>query len=277
MKAARRIALGLIVGAAIGGVISGAWASRPYTSTAVLRFLLPSIPDHFVRTHETLELDRLVTLMSQPVFSRQNLTRTIERYNLYPTERAHLPTYDVVDKMRPAIRIGPREDNTIRVEFTYSDPLLAQKVAANIVSSLVTEYYRIRTDRAALTLQFMQDRAELAGVDFEERLAKLNAAAAGSLPRERLKLAVEIARRQYEDLSQKRAEAEMLHALERRQQGATLDVLDPASIPKDWRPSPVSFSVATAIAGGVIALLLPFARRVWDMRASSPVTASARG
>jgi hypothetical protein len=272
MKTARYVAIGVVIGAIAGLIISTARASVPYTATAVVRFLPASIPEHFVRTHDAVDTGRLVNRMSQPVFSRASLTRYIEEHKLYLAELARLPLEDVLQTMRKAIRIGPAEGNTLGVSFTYSDRERAQRVANAIATSLIGEYSRIRTDRSALTLQFMQDKAELAGVELQERLARLRSAAAGSVERERLALDVEIARRRYEDLSAKRAEAEMLDALERRQQGATLEFLDFASVAPEWRPSPVWFSLATAVLGGMVALLLQLAQRAWRMRTAPPAT-----
>ena len=65
-----------------------------------------------------------------------------------------------------------------------------------------------------------------------------------------------LSRQRYESLSEKMAEAEMLQTVERRMQGDSLEVLDPASLPVDSRPSLVPSAILGALAGALIAWLL---------------------
>jgi hypothetical protein len=126
--------------------------------------------------------------------------------------------YDVITRMKQAIELHAEADS-LRVPFTFPDRALAQRVVADLVSGLVGEHARFRTTQATMTLRLMQESAEAAAVEMEAARASLRAAQANGRPTDRLTLDAEIARRRYESLSARRADAEMLDRLERQQQG----------------------------------------------------------
>jgi hypothetical protein len=249
---------GGLAGVLAVGAVAAAWSGRPYTSNAVLRVVPSSIPERFVVSGNNMETDRLRQLIVQPIMTRGNLTSLIETYNLYPAERARKPTEDVIEQMRAAVRIDPVQSNSFSVSFTYPDPALAQQITSQLVARLIAEYSRFRTNQAAMTLQFLRDSAEAAAADFEAAVGKLRVAQSGSRSADRLELDVAIARSRYENLSARRAEAEMLHKVERMQQGPSLEVLDPASLPSEWRPSVWLSALGGLFAGAGIAWLVSF-------------------
>ena len=112
---------------------------------------------------------------------------------------------------------------------------------------------------AVLTVQFLKDSADAAGAAWEDSLAKVRAAQTGGKPPDRLQLDADIARQRYEGLRAKLAEAEMLEILEKRQQGQTLELLDPPSLPPGSRPSLVIVALLGALGGAVIGLLVSVA------------------
>ena len=108
---------------------------------------------------------------------REAMTRIIEKYNLYPRERAKLPLDAVIETMRSAIRVRPvwgsaldqdielakqmpgldpasidRNKKFIRagftVQFKYPDPHVAQSVNAELLSHLVRANLRSAEDSA---------------------------------------------------------------------------------------------------------------------------------
>jgi uncharacterized protein involved in exopolysaccharide biosynthesis len=87
-------------------------------------------------------------------------------------------------------------------------------------------------------------------------MIKLRAAQSGGRSSARLKLDADIARRRYETLSAKRADAEMLYKIERRQQGPALELLEPPPLPNEWRPSVLLFAFGGLIAGGLMGVLV---------------------
>lgn len=166
--------------------------------------------------------------------------------------------------MRRDIRVTPVGSDTLRVSFTYSDRIDAQKVAADLLGRIVAEHVRFRTIQSVMTVQFMKDSASAAAAEWESSLAKIAEAQTAGQRLERLKLDADIARKQYETLRAKVAEAEMIATLERRQQGSTLEVLEPAELPSDTQPLVPLWLLLGAVAGaaiGGIISIVPSPRR----------------
>ena len=77
----------------------------------------------------------------------------------------------------------------------------------------------------------------------------------------------EVAKLKYDDLNKKRSQSQIAEDLERRQQGETLEVLDPASLPQSpTQPKRPSIIGAGAGLGLVLGLFLAGAREAKDTR-----------
>ncbi len=112
-----------IVGVAVAGAIT---YSRPqqYQSTATLKMDKPD-PD---------VLNRLVGA----AFTRNALTSTINKFNLYRGERSRMLIEDVIDKlMRREIWITPVSPDLVQVSFAYEDPVQAQRVSQDLVGRVI--------------------------------------------------------------------------------------------------------------------------------------------
>ena len=255
MKHLRLTLYGSLAGLLIGGAIAAALANRPYMSTAFLHVVPPPVPERFV---SALNIPVSVTRPSMlpVVLSRGNLSSIINAFNLYPDERRRLPMEDVVELMRSATHVTSPNSDTIEVSFTYPDRFAAQKVTADVVSRIMAEHIRSRVSVAIKTVQFMKDAVAVAGADWEEHLAHLRQAAREGQPIERLKLDTDIARQRYESLSAKLAEAQTAQTLEKYELGASLEVLDPASLPAESRNSIVLIAFAGLSIGGLLGLLM---------------------
>ncbi len=235
MKHGRPLLYGALVGLVLGAVVGLAWQRKPYTSVALIRTVPSMIPDRFVPA-SNLSTDRILPGITELMLSRGNLTNIINTYNLYPVDRLRMPMNDVIQQMRRDVRVKPLQNDTIEISFTYADPAMTRKIAADIVSRIMSEHSRTRLVQALLTLEFMKDRTDAAAREWEAALVALRTAQRERRPAERLQLDADIARRRYEEVSAKLADADAMKNLEVRQQGPLLEVLDPASLPADWRP-----------------------------------------
>jgi hypothetical protein len=241
---------GLVIGLAIGAV----WASRPYTSTAVLRTVPPMIPERYVvSANDSLAIE--LPAIRQSIMSRSTLTNVIATFNLYPSERKRMPMEDVVEIMREAVRFSPNE-RPLQISFTYHDRELAQKITADLVGLFMSEYLRALQSRSVMTLAFLKDRVSAAARGWELSLANIRAAQAEGKPLDRPKLDADIARKRYEEFSAKLAEAETFESLAMRQQSGGLEVLDPASLPSDTRPAIWFTTLVGTLSGAVIGWLV---------------------
>lgn len=254
----RRALAGGVAGLLIGGVAGAgvaAWTSQTYTSTALFRANASRVPEQIVPVQSRPELQQVVPRIAQTVTSRGNLLSLVKRYNLYPDDQARLPMEDLVDWVRRDLRISAQSDSVFEVSFTYPDRVLAQKVTGDLAGRIIEEYTRERTMMTVLTVQFLKESVESAGATWEERLAKVRQAESAGRPLERVTLDASIAKQRYENLSQRLAEAEMLQLLEHRQQGQTLELVNPASYPSDSGASPAVAAVIGGVCGALVGLL----------------------
>lgn len=257
----RWILQGMIAGMLLAGVTAAAIASRPFVSTATVRVLPPMIPERFVASQPAPDLDLMLDHLVEGVVSRTTLQGLIASHNLYPELQARMPVEDIVEIMRKDVTVGTTgtAHRMIRVSFQYSDRVEAQKVAADLMSRLMTEFVRERTTRSVLTTQFLKDQAELASYHWENALTTLQDAENAGKPTARARLDVEIERQRYEAMRRRFAEAETAEQMEKRQQGVTMELFEPASLPPFQYPMPALVAMWSGwggLAGGFLGWLV---------------------
>ncbi len=267
-------------GLAVGVVIT---YLRPpqYSSEAFLRLSPPAIAERLYPSDPSLTVDSVLSTVRPIVLSRTVLTHIINTLGLYEGARARQPIESVIERMRRDIRIERQGENVILVAFAYGespwgsfkDPLpeeqapedrpdryQAQRVAQDLVSRLIDETVRNRSNEAFMTQRFYEHRSE----DAAKRWEKLNAAMQGLAPTDRryqrAVLDRELARKEYETLREKYSEAESIAALAERAQSRNLELLDPASLPQVPDTSPLLIMLSGLAVGLLIGLLSAWLR-----------------
>jgi len=122
-----------LAGILVAGVISFA-VPTSYVSQAL-----------FTATPANESTRRAVDDLGRNAFSREFLSSLIHEQNLYSGERTHMPLNQVIDKMQRNIHLHPvpvdssgKQDSfNFVVQFDYSDPHVAQKVTAELVSRVM--------------------------------------------------------------------------------------------------------------------------------------------
>ena len=170
-----------------------------YKSRAVVLIEAQEIPQDMVRSMITSFADQRLQVISQRVLTSTNLNSIIQRFDLYQSERKRQPLEVVQERMRRDISVAPISAEvvdpkqgravqaTIAFELAYESksPEVAQRVANEIVSLLLNENLKQRTETAADTLGFLSSEAEKLGADvasLEQRLAEFKTRNASSLP-----------------------------------------------------------------------------------------------
>jgi polysaccharide chain length determinant protein (PEP-CTERM system associated) len=176
----------------ISTVVSCLWPNT-YVSTAIIRVVPPQVPESYVPTNINSQMSQRINSMYQSISSRGNLTNIINAYDLYKRDRSRKPMEDVVEDMRKDIKIGgvtplsqgEKQISAFQISFSYEDRLVAQKVAADIVSRFMTENTRERTTQSVLTTAFLKDQLENAKKELdtiEQKLTNFRTSANGRLP-----------------------------------------------------------------------------------------------
>jgi hypothetical protein len=115
---------------------------------AVISFAIPTYyvsQGLFTATPANESTRRVVDDLGRNAFSREFLTSVIQEQNLYSGERTHMPLNQVIDKMQRNIHLHPmpidssgkQDAFNFVVQFDYSDPHVAQKVTAELVSRVI--------------------------------------------------------------------------------------------------------------------------------------------
>jgi polysaccharide chain length determinant protein (PEP-CTERM system associated) len=144
-----------------------------------------------------------------------------------------------------------------RQEYVYSRE--RQSIEANI--------QRIEALIRGRAMQVEEQQKELEDVNRQIRgvQARLNALPVGEQQYAEIVRDRELAKQKYDEYNRKKAQSEMSSELEKRQQGETLDVLDPASLPQ--KPTEPNRTMLIALGTGlgvVLGVLLAGAREAKD-------------
>lgn len=164
-----------------------------YRSESLILVVPQRVPENFVRSTVTTDVNQRLQTISQQILSRTRLERIILDLNLYPEERRDGIMEDVVERMRRqdiSISIDqPRRRNedtsSFRVGFTYTNPRIAMQVTERLASLFIEENIRDREILAEGTDQFLESQLEEARrqlLENERKLEEYKRRYAGQLP-----------------------------------------------------------------------------------------------
>jgi len=159
-----------------------------YRSSASILIEEQDIPSDLVRSTVTSFADQRIQVISQRVMTRANLTRIIEKYDLYADDRRDKTMEEILDQMRKGIQlnrisadvIDPRSGRptqaTIAFNISYDgeNPEVVQRVTNELVSLYLTENIRSRTQKAEEATDFLSEDVKRLSEqlsDIEKRLA----------------------------------------------------------------------------------------------------------
>ncbi len=189
--------LAVVLGLGATGVVVS-MQEPSYVAETTILMARQSISEDFVRTTVVDDsLARINAIVGQ-VLSRQNLAELIKRYDLYPELRENAPLTQVVERMRSAIAIYPREGlgpsrrNTsttqvFAISFEYASPRESADVANELAGFFTAANIEMRNRQASLTTDFLRrerDRAETELRDHERRITEFMQTHRGGLPGE---------------------------------------------------------------------------------------------
>lgn len=150
---------------AIGTFVTFAWPAR-YLSEGKILISSQEIPSNLVQpTVATLANER-IQIIQQRIITRDNLLALAQKYQLTSGWQGLFLGTEIVDFVKDRIRIKPLEltlqgdrKNAIAftVGFDYEQPVIAAKVANELVTMILNEDVRSRTNFASETTKFLED------------------------------------------------------------------------------------------------------------------------
>ncbi|PYN23820.1 MAG: hypothetical protein DMD99_13150 [Candidatus Rokuibacteriota bacterium] len=137
-----------------------------YRSTATVLVERHQVPENFVRSSITGELETRLQTISQEILSRAKLETLIARLALYPDLGNRVPVEAVVEKMRRDIQLELKgveqlvsgRSATVAFNLSYRgrEPETVAKVTNTLASFYVEENAKIRERQASQTTQFLK-------------------------------------------------------------------------------------------------------------------------
>ncbi|MDQ2843079.1 MAG: hypothetical protein M3Y72_18975 [Acidobacteriota bacterium] len=185
----------LFAGLVISTVVAYLWKDT-YVSQALIRIVPQQISPEVVPEITSQDIADRINGMAQTIESHNTLSTIITSFGLYPKEMKSEPLEDVIAAMKSDIHISPVEGVTnvsgkslpaMRVAFSYSNPIVAQKVTADIVSRFMNANTQEALDnqqQADLFINAQYDQAKKDLDTIETKLADFRTKNAGRLPEE---------------------------------------------------------------------------------------------
>ena len=225
-----------------------------YRSETVILVEQQKVPEQYVVSNVSADLQDRLQNMTQQILSRTRLWKIMEDFNLYPRLRARVTGDEMVERMRKDIQVelvqaANRSGNlsAFKVAYLSNNPVLAQKVTSQLTSLFIEENLRTRQEQSAQTTEFLASQLEDAGRRLAEQEAKVKEFKSqylGQLP-EQAQFNVQILSGLQTQLQQ---ETDLLGRA--KQQSVYLDTLR-----TQWRTQEVSVGPGNA-TGGVTPLSL---------------------
>src|SRR5438045_3815754 len=143
------------------------------------------IPTELVRPTVTAGAKERIQIIEQRVMTRENLLAIVEKFQLFQGKRQSLSGTELLDMMRAraslqALELESRRRNdltiALTVSFEYEVPQLARSVATDLVTLILNEDARSRTNRASETTRFLSREAKKLETDLgtiEGQIAEL--------------------------------------------------------------------------------------------------------
>ena len=178
-------------------VVAFLWPDT-YVSTAIIRVVPSQVPEIFVPSNITSDMQGRVNSMEQTILSRATLTNLITTQGLYLKERTRKPMDDVIEDMKAKdIRISniqllgtaqaKQNYPAFSISFSYSNRFIANKVANDLVARFLEENQKQVTAASGATNGYITDmhtEAKQKLNEIEGRLSAFRSRNLGKLPEE---------------------------------------------------------------------------------------------
>jgi succinoglycan biosynthesis transport protein ExoP len=149
-----------------------------YRSGTLILVEQPSVPEKFVESNITIDIQHQLDSITQQILSRTRLLRIIDNLGLYAEERKNTSPDDLVEKMRKDIEIelthsDDRKLSAFNIFYASRDPKMAQQATSELANLFIAENLEQRQERSENTTKFLQDQLDQARTKLAAQEAKL--------------------------------------------------------------------------------------------------------
>ena len=160
------ITFGLV--STIGTLIALAWPAK-YVSKGTIFVESQQIPSDLVRPTVSTLANQRIQIIEQRIMTRDNLLAIAKKFHLSTGWSGPMSGTEMVNFLRQRIQIKPLEPDlqsqgkqtiVFTVGFEYEQPQIALGVANELVTMILNEDVRARTDYASETTKFLEKEVE---------------------------------------------------------------------------------------------------------------------
>jgi polysaccharide chain length determinant protein (PEP-CTERM system associated) len=141
-----------------GAVVYCIVASEQYKSTTTILVIPQRVPESYVRSTVSLQMqDRMATIQQQ-VMSRTRLSIVMDELGLFQDQRKKVPLDTLIEGMRKRIEIGVKGKDSFTLSFVHDNPKMAMLVTSRLVSFFIDENIKYREQQAVGTSEFLESQ-----------------------------------------------------------------------------------------------------------------------
>ncbi len=155
---------------------------KKYTSSTLVLVEQPTVPKELIRPVITDDLNQRMASMKSQILSRSRLELIINKFNLYPEQRATTHMEDLVEKLKSAVTVdliqpmagaADHEPPGFNVSVTFDNPQLAQQICQEITSAFMEQNATLRITNSNKVSLFLTQQLDDAKTKLDEQDRKL--------------------------------------------------------------------------------------------------------
>jgi polysaccharide chain length determinant protein (PEP-CTERM system associated) len=182
----------LVLGAV--GLVASLVLPKKYTSSTLVLVEQPTVPVDVIKPVVTDDLNERMASMKAQILSRSRLEMIVNKFNLYPQQRATAHMEELVERLKAAVDVeliqpmvgsANRQPPGFNVSVTFDDPHLAQQICQEITSMFMEQNATVRVAQSNKTTQFLTEQLDEAKAKLDEqdkKLAEFKSQHPGSMP-----------------------------------------------------------------------------------------------
>lgn len=145
---------------------------KSYQANTLILVQAQKVPTSYVKSTVTESLRNRLHTITQQVYSRTNLEKIIEQFDLYADNRGEKPTAEMVENLRRKIDVnlqGRGAGRAFQISFVWHDPKIVAGVTNAIASQFIEQNLKVREDMAMGTTTFLKNETDKMRHEIETR------------------------------------------------------------------------------------------------------------
>src|SRR3990170_2892260 len=143
----------------VGTLLALIFIPPVYKSTTLILVEPQKVPEAYVKSTITVDINDRVNTITQQVISRTRLESIIKEFDLYKDAKDKLTSDEVVDLMRGNIEVavkgGTRNSSSFMIAYMGNNPETVMHVTSRLGSLFIEENLKVREQQAEGTTEFL--------------------------------------------------------------------------------------------------------------------------